>query len=503
MSLAVVMQGITKRFGPLVANRSVELAVERGTVHAIVGENGAGKSTLMKILSGVLRPDEGTMEVHGEPYSPRDPAEASARGVGMVYQHFMLVEPFTVAENVVLGAEPSARGLLDVSRSEAEVRALADRYGLPIDPAARVRDLSVGERQRVEILKVLYRGADVLILDEPTAVLTPRETDGLFEMLREMAREGKTVLLITHKLDEVMAVSQEITVLRAGETVARVATRDTDPQRLAHLMVGREVSLPTVSDSRPRTQPPGPGLRLEGITLRAGGRLVLDHVDLQVYPGEILGLAGVQGNGQTELMEVVAGLTRQGSGRVVMGGKVLDGLTPRQRLAEGLAHIPEDRHRMGLVLGFTVEDNLILGRHRGFGTWLRLARGRIRAAALDAIRRFDIRPADPSAPTSTLSGGNQQKIVVARALASPPKVLLTGQPTRGVDIGAVADIHTRIIQARDRGAAVLLVSADLSEILALSDRVAVMYRGRVVATLSRREADRERLGELMMGIGGR
>ena len=502
---AVRLVDVTKRFGPLVANRRVNLTVEARSVHAIVGENGAGKSTLMKTLAGVHRADEGEIWLWGERILRHDPNVAIRHGLGMVHQHFMLVEPLTVAENLVLGQEPTRGGLLDRTAAARAVEELGETYGLPVDPHRPVEELSVGERQRVEILKVLYRGVRILVLDEPTAVLTPGEVDGLFRMLRTFVEAGRTVILITHKLDEVMDISQRVTVIRRGEAVGEVATADTSPRELAHWMVGREVVLPG-ADSRREGAGTGrgaePALELSGVTVSGAGRPAVDRVSLRVQPGEIVGIAGVQGNGQSELLECIAGLRPAVSGSIRIRGREVGGLTPRGRIEGGLAHIPEDRHRRGLVLDFSLAENLILGRHRRFGSPLALARGAIGRRASDLIERFDVRPPLPEAAAGALSGGNQQKVVVAREITDGPVVLLAGQPTRGVDIGAVEAIHDQLRAARDGGLGVLLVSADLNELLALSDRIAVMHRGRFVAVLDASDASIEQLGELMLGAEG-
>ena len=520
-SPAVALAGVTKRFGALVANRDVHLSVRAQTVHAIVGENGAGKSTLMKVLAGVLPADAGTVLIDGAhvngPGAKWDARAAIRHGIGMVHQHFMLVEPLTVAENLVLGEEPRragrrgvwsrvsgavwglAGGLVDRDAAAAAVRELGQTFGLPLDPAARIADLTVGERQRVEILKVLDRGARVLVLDEPTAVLTPAEVGGLFAMLRRFVAQGRTVILITHKLDEVMAIADRVTVMRRGETVAEVAAADTDARDLAHRMVGRDVDV----GRRERGQAPpdgvAPVLRVRDLVVGAGAVPAVAGVSLDVRPGEILGIAGVQGNGQSELLDAIAGLRSARGGSVWVGDRDITRATPRERFAAGLAHIPEDRQQRGLVLDFSVAENLVLGRHRDFRRWYGLDEGRIDAEAESLVARFDVRPPEAQATAGTLSGGNQQKVVVAREMARAPRVLLAGQPTRGVDVGAIESIHGHVRAARDAGLGVLLVSADLGELLALSDRVAVLVRGRVVAELPAAEATPEILGEKMLG----
>ena len=503
---AVRLVGITKRFGAVVANHDVDLSVRPRSVHALVGENGAGKSTLMKILAGVLRPDAGEVWIHGERLRRHGAAEAIRLGVGMVYQHFMLIDRLTVWENLVLGQEPTRRGgRLDRAAARRAVEELGETYGLAVPPDALVRDLSVGERQRVEILKVLFRGARVLVLDEPTAVLTPLEVEGLFRMTARFVEQDRTVILITHKLDEVMDASDHVTVIRHGRTVGERATAETDPRELAHLMVGREVRLGRPDEEREAPNDDGPpALRVEGLVVeRDDGVRALDAVSLTVRPGEIVGVAGVQGNGQRELLEAIAGLAPVRAGRILLGERDVTALPPRERAAGGLAHVPEDRQERGLVLDFSVADNLVLGRQRAYGGWGGLDRARVAAHAAERIERFDIRPPTPSSAAGTLSGGNQQKVVVARELDGTPRVLLAGQPTRGVDIGAVESIHAHLRAARDAGLGVLLVSADLGELLALSDRIVVLYGGRLVAELPAADATPAQLGEQMLGAAER
>jgi len=514
------LRSISKSFGPLLANDAVDLDLSAGSILAVVGENGAGKSTLLRILAGVLLPDEGHVEVRGERIRHHSPAEAIRRKIGMVHQHFMLIEPFTVAENLVLGAEPMGDLglLLDRAGAERAVEEISRRHGLPVDPRARIADLSVGQRQRVEILKVLHRGADVLILDEPTAVLSPPEVDALFAMLRRLRAEGRSVVLITHRLDEVMDISERVAVLRRGRKVADLPTGQTTAAELAREMVGRTVHLPSAAKRRERLageaangglvadegadEQPAPDSALEarGLSVQVDGVPRLRDVSLRVAPGEIVGVAGVQGNGQTELLEVLAGLRRPDSGQVLLAGREVTRLGPAERRSLGLASIAEDRHRDGMVLPLSVEDNLILGRQRSFGRLLWLDRARVRRQAEELVHAYDIRPPDPEAAAEGLSGGNQQKVVVARELADRPRVLLAGQPTRGVDIGAVAAIHERLLQARDEGLGVLLISADLPEVLALSDRVLVMLAGTIVADLPAEHATPEAVGAKMAGV---
>ena len=511
-SLAIRMSGIHKSFGPVRANRGADLEVGTREIHALVGENGAGKSTLMRILAGLYAPDAGTIEVAAPTGELRDvtgwsTADAIKAGVGMVHQHFMLVRTLTVAENVVLGREPVRGAMLDVARAIADVRRIGDQYGLRVEPERLVGELSVGEAQRVEILKTLFRGARILILDEPTAVLSPLEVKELWGVLRRLREDGATIVVITHKLDEVMDISDRITVMRHGQTVARLETREATPEVIARAMVGRDVRLRMADEEQPATQSairhPQSSLTVTDLVVINRGIRALDGVSLTVAPGEILGIAGVEGNGQTELIEAIAGLRPVAEGTIRLGQRDVTNVSVRDHTESGLAHIPEDRHRRGLVLDYSVADNLILGDQHTYSRGARavwaLDGTRIRANADDEIRRFDIRPPDGLLPARALSGGNQQKIVIAREMGGAYDVLLASQPTRGVDVGAIEFIHGQIRAAREAGKAVLLVSAELSEILALADRVAVMYGGRIVAILPRREATEERLGPLMTG----
>ncbi len=499
--LALRLTDITKRFGLVEANRGASLEVEAGEIHALVGENGAGKSTLMRIVAGLYEADGGRIEVDGRDVTGWSTAEAIEAGVGMVHQHFMLVPTLTVAENVVLGREPLRGPTLDMARAVRDVERVAAEYGLRIDARRTVSDLSVGEAQRVEILKTLFRGASVLILDEPTAVLSPPEVDDLWRVLRSLKAGGGTIVLITHKLNEVIEVSDRVTVMRQGQTVGRMETARTTPAEIARAMVGREVALPgEASYVAGERASGGATLELRDLVVTgAGGRCGVAGVTLSIAPGEIVGIAGVEGNGQTELIEAIAGLRPSRSGRILLGGRDIARLNVRTRSAAGLAHIPEDRHLRGLVLDYSVADNLILGQqHRHSRGWW-LDRASVAANAMAKIREFDIRPADSSLPVRALSGGNQQKVVIAREMGTPFSCLLAAQPTRGVDVGAIEFIHERLREARGAGKAILLVSAELSEILALADRVAVMYGGRIVAVLPRADASEEAIGQLMTG----
>ncbi|MBL8056152.1 MAG: ABC transporter ATP-binding protein [Anaerolineales bacterium] len=495
----VEMRGIVKRFPGVLANAGVDFAINAGEVHALLGENGAGKSTLMRQLYGLYQPDEGTLLVDGRPQTFRSPADAIRAGIGMVHQHFMLVPTLTVAENVALGLRSSREPRLDLDRVAARIRTLTSAYGLKMDPDAYVWQLAVGEQQRVEILKALYRGASVLILDEPTAVLTPQEVDDLFHTLRRMTAEGHALVFISHKLHEVLAISQRVTVLRDGRVVGERPTQGVTRAELAQLMVGREV--------KPlQAQPVQAGaVRLLVDELRARGDRgdeVLRGVSLEVRGGEILGLAGVSGNGQRELAECLAGLRKVTAGQVRLEGQVMTDATPRQRLAAGQAFIPEERMRDGAIREFSVRDNVFLHDHTAprFTRGVFLDLGAMAAHARTLVQNFSVKTPSLETPIKNLSGGNIQKLILARELSRQPKILIAAQPTRGVDIGATDYIHQRLLEQRTAGTAILLISEDLDEILSLSDRIAVMYEGRIMDVVRRGEATPEALGLLMAGV---
>jgi general nucleoside transport system ATP-binding protein len=500
---AVRLRGITRRFGPVLANDDVSLELLPGEIHALVGENGAGKSTLMRVLYGLLEPDAGAIEVDGRPVRLHRPADAMRLGFGMVHQHFMLVDTLTVAENIVLGREPRrALDHLDQAAAEREVAALSERYRLPVDPRARVGGLAVGVQQRVEILKALHHGARVLILDEPTAVLAPHEVDELFQVLRSLNAQGTTIVLITHKLAEVKALAQRVTVMRDGRVVGGGDAAALTTEAIAELMVGRPLAGLRARDPRP----PGVAL-LEVRDLQAQDDRrfpALRGVSLTVAGGEILGIAGVEGNGQRELAECIAGLRPPLRGVIVIAGRHMTGRTSREHFAAGLAHIPSDRLHDGLVVEMALAENLALGRHHepalGTGPFLSPWAMGARAAAL--LAEYDVRPPSPGLPAGRLSGGNQQKLIAARELTRGARVLLVAHPTRGVDLGAAEAIHLRLLAERDAGHAVLLISSDLTEILALSDRVAVMYEGRLTYETRATATDERTLGLYMTGRQG-
>jgi ABC-type uncharacterized transport system ATPase subunit len=502
---AIRMTSIDKSFGPIHANRGASLEVLAGEIHALVGENGAGKSTLMRILGGLMKPDAGRVEVNGRDVTGWSTNDAIAAGIGIVHQHFMLVPTLTVAENLVLGAEPKTRIVaLDYRRAADDVRKLSDETGLVIAPERLVSDLSVGEAQRVEILKVLFRGAKILVLDEPTAVLSPPEVRELWSVLRGLRDNGATVVLITHRLDEVVELSDTITVMRAGQTVERIRTSETTPSEIARAMVGREVSLSAGKRVQPLERPDGPqrnqGLEARNIHVTSPrGIRVVDGVSFSIKPGEILGIAGVEGNGQTELIEALAGLRPVFSGDILIDGLDVTRRSVAARHDAGLSHIPEDRQRRGLILEYSVADNLILGVQKYFAKRGVLDQDRVMENAMEDVSAFDIRPPNPLLAARALSGGNQQKIVIAREMGRNFSVLLASQPTRGVDVGAIEFIHSQLLEARAKGKAILLVSAELNEVLALSDRIAVMYRGKFAVVIPASEASEESLGEYMIG----
>ena len=497
------MRGITKRYPGVLANDAIDLELRPGEIHALLGENGAGKSTLMNILYGLAVPDAGSILIDGEPVEILGPHDAIDRGISMVHQHFMLVPVLTVAENILLGEETMANPIF-IDRNEARRRivALGQQFGFEIDPDAKIESLSVGWQQRVEILKALYRKARILVLDEPTAVLTPQETEEIFAVLRRLAAEGHSIIFISHKLYEVLEIADRITVIRRGQVVGERIPAETNEEDLAQLMVGRNVLL-TVD--RGESHPTDVVLSVRGIRAKDDrGREVVRGVDLEVRAGETLGIAGVAGNGQDELVEVVTGLRKPSAGSVTMSGTDVTGWSPRQLYEAGLAHVPGDRHRWALIMSFPLEDNLVLTSYYRppFARGLVRQDGAIEAWAKELIERFDIRTPSATVAADTLSGGNQQKAIVAREFSSKPRMLVLDQPTRGLDVGSIEFIHRRAIEMRDTGAAILLVSAELDEVLELSDRIAVMYRGELVATLEGRGANKEEVG-LLMATGRR
>jgi len=500
MPLALRLEHIRKRFGAVAALDDVSLEIERGEIFALVGENGAGKTTLMNVVYGLYRPDRGGVQDFDKAGPVDSPAKAIELGVGMVHQHFMLVPPLTVAENVVLGREPRRRGLLDRKEAGARVRAVAEQFGFDIDPEARVEQIGVGMQQRVEIVKALYRGAELLILDEPTANLTPQEADDLYRVVRGLAQAGKTVVFISHKLREVLGVAGRIGVMRRGKLVTVVRSAETSTNALSELMVGREVV--GMARAPSRATPGEPLARLQGVSaVNDRGRPALTDVSLELRAGEILAVAGVDGNGQAELAEVLTGLRRASAGTVTVAGRDLTRADPRAFREAGVSHVPSDRQQRGLCLGMRGDENLALGRHdrSPFARGPLIDRAGRAAAAARLCGEFDVRPADPSLAVRALSGGNQQKVIVAREVDAAPKVLVVVQPTRGLDVGAISTVHDRLRRERDEGKAVLLVSLDLDEVLALGDRICVLYGGRVMGVVPGEGADEKSLGRMMLG----
>jgi simple sugar transport system ATP-binding protein len=496
---AVVLRGITKRYPGVVANDDINITVQRGHVHAIVGENGAGKSTLMKTLYGMHKPDEGAIEVDGAPVHFSSPADAIAAGIGMVHQHFMLADNFTVLENIVLGAEPTQGGFLDASAARKRIKEISDAYGLDLNPDLLVEDLGVGDRQRVEICKVLYRGAKILILDEPTAVLVPHEVDELFGNLRELKAEGLTVLFISHKLDEVLAVADEITVIRRGTTVGTVSPSQTTARGLAEMMVGSQLPVPELHES---TVTDVAELVADGLTMRVGdGRALLDDISFTIHRGEIVGIGGVEGNGQGELVEALLGLRSLSGGTIRLGEVDITSWSTRARREAGIGYIPEDRHRQGLLLEAPIWENRMLGHQteppNAKGPFLDVA-----AAKKDTeriLKEYDVRTTGIDVLAASMSGGNQQKLVVGREMSGNPVVLIASHPTRGVDVGAQAAIWDHLREARAQGLAVLLISADLDELIGMSDTLHVILRGRFVAEVDPKTVTPVELGAAMTG----
>ena len=501
MPTVLELRGITKSFPGVLANDHINLTLEKGEIHALLGENGAGKTTLMNILYGLYKPDEGEILVRGEKADIQESNDAIARGIGMVHQPFMLIPLMTVTENVMLGNEPTRNGIfLDKAKVASRVREISEQYGLEVNPDSYVKDLPVGLQQRVEIIKVLYREADILILDEPTAVLTPQEVESLFKILKTLIDKGKSIIFITHKLKEVMAVADRITVLRAGRTGDTVSPKQVNPEKLATMMVGREVNL--VVHKKP-ARPTDDALEIKNLFVRDERKnMVVNGVSFEVRKGEVLGIAGVQGNGQTELVYALTGLLPVESGEIHLLGKIVHKLSPRQVLERGVAHIPEDRQKHGLVLTFPLYDNLVLCNYYlpPYAKGISLQENTIIKNGENLVKQFDIRTPSVYVNASTLSGGNQQKVIVGREFSRPIQLLIAAQPTRGLDVGSIEYIHNRIIEKRDEGTAVLLVSSELDEIMALCDRIAVMYRGQIMEVVDASQTNKEYRGLLMAGI---
>ncbi len=493
------VKNIAKAFGDCIANEDVSISVKKGTIHAIVGENGAGKSTVMRIVYGFYSADSGEIFVDGKQVSIKSPHDAIALGIGMVHQHFMLVDTMTVAENIILGAETGSAANLDLDKANRDIKSLSDELRLNINPEAYIEDLSVGQQQRVELLKALYRNADLLILDEPTAVLTPQEVGEFFGILRRMKEQGKTIIIITHKLEEVLAISDEVTVMRDGKSVGNVKTSETNAKELARMIVGRDVLLRVEkTDASPKSTT----LEVRDLVVKGRHGIAVDDVSFQVRSGEIVGIAGIEGNGQTELIEALAGLNPVVKGQVEFEGKDVTNLSARKVKELGIAHIPEDRHKRGLLLNSDLTENSILGMH--YREPVASAAGFLNSAAIekrtrDIIENFDVRPPDASLTAKSLSGGNQQKLIIGREFQINPKLLLVSQPTRGVDIGAIEFIHRKLIELRDAGCAVLLVSAELEEVTALADRLLVIREGKIVGEVDPKTTSVEEIGLMMTG----
>lgn len=496
----VELKQITKRFPGIVANDSISLKLHKGEIHALLGENGAGKSTLMNIVFGLYQPDEGSIEINGKPVIIDSPNKAIDLGIGMVHQHFKLVQPFTVTENIVLGMEPKTMGIqLDYKTSVAKIKKLSDQYGLKVNPNAKIQDISVGMQQRVEILKTLYRGADILIFDEPTAVLTPQEISDLMGIMRRLVEEGKSIILITHKLKEIMQISDTVTIIRRGKVIDTLKTSETNPNELAEKMVGRNVSFKV--DKQPAS-PQQTVLEVKNLTLKnKDGIGVLNGLNLNVRAGEILGIAGVDGNGQSELIEALTGLAHVDSGIIELNGKDITNKSPRQITESGVSHIPEDRHKHGLVLDFSMSENMVLETYyqapynkSGF-----LNKKAIDTQAKRLIEEFDVRTPSIETKARSLSGGNQQKAIIAREIDKNPDLLIAAQPTRGLDVGAIEFVQKQLVAQRDQGKAVLLISFELDEILNVSDRIAVIYEGQIVGVVLPEETNDQELGLMMAG----
>ena len=499
LPVVIEMKGIGKSFPGIRANDDISLTVEQGEIHVLLGENGAGKSTLMNILYGLYQPDEGQIFVKGEPVKITNPNIAISHGIGMVHQHFMLVPPFTVAENIILGKEPSKGITLDLDKAIKDVEELSKKYELKVDSQALIQDISVGMQQRVEILKTLYRGAEILILDEPTAVLTPQEIEELGVILKSLVNQGKSIILITHKLKEVMSMSDRVTIVRRGKVVDTLNTKDTNIDELAEKMVGRKVNL-TVDKQEAKTA--APILEIKDLKVLDSRKLeAVKGVSLQVHSGEILGIAGVDGNGQSDLVQAITGLAKAESGEILLNGKEITNLPPKDVIASGVGHIPEDRHKRGLVLNYSLAENSILGSHysKRFRQGLGLSYQRIREYSRKLIEEYDVRTPNEKVLAKSLSGGNQQKLIVAREIDRDPSLCIAAQPTRGLDVGAIEFVHKKLVELRDEGKAVLLVSLELDEVMTLSDRIAVMYDGKIVGILDANDATEKKLGIMMAG----
>ncbi|MGG0824624.1 ABC transporter ATP-binding protein [Paenibacillus turicensis] len=496
----VELKQITKRFPGIVANDSISLTLRKGEIHALLGENGAGKSTLMNILFGLYQPDEGSIEMDGKPVTIDNPNTAIKYGIGMVHQHFKLVQPFTVTENIILGMEPKKGTNIDYKSASAKVAKLSEQYGLQVNPNSKIQDISVGMQQRVEILKTLYRGADILIFDEPTAVLTPQEIVELMAIMRRLVAEGKSIILITHKLKEIMEISDRVTIIRRGKVIDTVDTHQTNPNDLAEKMVGRRVSF-KIDKAEPQIGEPV--LTMNQVKLTSKDNVpLLNGVDLTVRAGEIVGIAGVDGNGQTELIEALTGLRKVNSGTITLSGTNITNLSARKIIENGISHIPEDRHKHGLVLDFSIRENMILETYykRPFSKGVLLEQDVITKHAEKLVKAFDVRTPDIETKARSLSGGNQQKAIIAREIDKNPDLLIAAQPTRGLDVGAIEFVHQQLIKQRDEGKAVLLISFELDEIINVADRIAVIYGGKIIGEVYPKDTNDQELGLMMAGL---
>ncbi|HLS10345.1 ABC transporter ATP-binding protein [Lentibacillus sp.] len=499
MEYVIEMLNIRKEFPGVVANDNITLQLKKGEIHALLGENGAGKSTLMNVLFGLYQPEKGEIRVNGKQVNITDPNVANDLGIGMVHQHFMLVEPFTVTQNIILGNEPTKFGKINLRKAEQEVQELSDRYGLRVDPKAKIRDISVGMQQRVEILKTLYRGAEVLIFDEPTAVLTPQEITELMQIMNALTAEGKSIILITHKLKEIMEISERCTVIRKGKGIDTVNVADTSVTELASLMVGRDISFEI---DKKLAEPKETVLNIQNLRVKDARKVdMVKGMDLDVRAGEIVGIAGVDGNGQSELVEAITGLRKSESGKILLRDKDITNLSPRKVTESGIGHIPQDRHKYGLVLDYTIGENMVLQTYykKPYSKYTTLNNKEIYKKANALIDEYDVRTPSAYTKARALSGGNQQKAIIGREIDRSPDLLIAAQPTRGLDVGAIEFIHQRLIEERDKGRAVLLISFELDEIMDLSDRIAVMFDGKNVAEVKPEETDENELGLLMAG----
>ncbi|WP_077358202.1 ABC transporter ATP-binding protein [Virgibacillus halodenitrificans] len=500
MDYVIEMLNIRKEFPGIVANDNITVQVKQGEIHALLGENGAGKSTLMNVLFGLYQPEQGEIRVKGEKVNITNPNIANDYGIGMVHQHFMLVEPFTVTQNIILGSEPTTKsGKINIKKAEREIQELSDRYGLKVDPTAKISDISVGMQQRVEILKTLYRGAEVLIFDEPTAVLTPQEINELIEIMRSLITEGKSIILITHKLKEIMEVCDRCTVIRKGKGIGTVNIKDTTTNELASLMVGREVSFHT---EKKKAVPGQTILEIENLLVKDARKVdLVKGLNLEVKAGEIVGIAGVDGNGQSELIEAITGLRKANSGSIKLNNKAITNLNPRKVTESGLGHIPQDRHKYGLVLDYPVAENMVLQTYykKPYSKATVLNFKEVYDKAESLIKEYDVRTPSASTLARALSGGNQQKAIIGREVDRSPDLLIAAQPTRGLDVGAIEFIHKKLIEERDKGKAILLVSFELDEIMDVSDRIAVMFDGKIVANVTPENTNEQQLGLLMAG----